>query len=210
MFTVVNDVIGQVDLTTVTKVGPGVVNLVGTNRSGFMCYTGQIVSAWDPVLGGAEFIYAAIPTSTALTEGYWVMFAAGKDGSANPYLKVALWDGGASSGKSLGIVYAPVASDASNIQYAWFQISGVAVSKVVATGTWAADCTVAYSTTGVPQMTPVPTKNVINAQGVTAISQQVGSNTSAWACTNTNGGLLTATQALVYINRPSCQNGVSA
>jgi hypothetical protein len=211
MHTVIDDVLGQIDLTTIDKVAPGGQNLVVNNRSGRMCYPGQIVRTWNPVFGGAEFIYAAVPTSTALTAGYWVMFDVALDSTFTyPYVKVALWDGGASSGKSLGIVYNSVTSDATNIQWTWFQISGVAVSKVSATGTWAAGCTVAYNTSGVVQMTPVATKNVICAQGASAISTQVGSNTGAWASTNTNGGLLTATQALVLINRPSCQNGVSA
>jgi hypothetical protein len=124
------------------------------------------------------------------------------DSGAKPIVTAQAWSGTANSGKTLAIAYQAFASNA-KVQYGWFQIQGMAFSKVVATGTWAAGCTVAWSSSGIPQMTPVATKNVLNAQGVTAISTQIGVNTGSYSPTSTNGFLLTATQALVFINRPS-------
>ena len=201
MFVPLFDNCGQIDLTQIDLLPPGPANLVGAAGSGRSAFMGLIVPAYDPVLGGGEFIYASVPTTTAIASGTWVELTFSLDAAAKVIVTAQPWSGTANSGKTLAIAYQAFAS-ITGIQYGWFQIGGVAFSKVVATGTWAAGCTVAWSSSGIPQMTPVATKNVVNAQGVTAISTQIGTNTGAYSPTSTNGFLLTATQALVFINRP--------
>ena len=203
MYIGLSPILGQVDLTKVRTTPPGVLDLVGTNGSANNAWPGLIVPAYDSMLrSGGEFIYASVPVSTAIASGTWVELTFSLS-SGKITVTAQAWAGGANSGKTLAIAYAAIASDASNVQYAWFQISGIAFSKVVATGTWAAGCTVAWSSSGIPQMTPVATKNVQNAQGVTGVSAQIGTNTGSYSPTSTDGYLLTATQALVFINRPS-------
>ena len=201
MFVPINDVIGQIDLTQIDLLAPGYVNLVSTNKSGRAAFMGEIVPAYDPFLGGGEFIYLQVPTTTAISQGTWVEFDFAQDASNGMIIKAKPWAGGANSGKSLAIALVSFAS-VTPVQYGWFQIGGNAFSEVVATGSWAAGCTVAYSTTGKPQMTPVSTKNVQNAQGATGVSAQIGSNTGSYSPTSTNGFLCTSTQAIVNINRP--------
>ena len=206
MYIAINDVIGQVDLLTVDKVAPGFVNLVANTGSGRMSIPGMVVSAYDSLLrSGGEFMYVRIPASTAITAGTWLELTHAMDSNNIPQITAQAWAGTADTGKTLAVSYATITSQ-SYEQYCWVQVGGIAVSRVVATGTWAAGSNIAWSASGVPQVTAVAGKNVLNAQGVSAISQQVGTNTNSYDPTSTNGYLLSATQALVWLNRPCVEN----
>jgi hypothetical protein len=109
---------------------------------------GQIIRAWEPTLGFGEFIYLAVPTSTAVPLGTLVSW---DFGAAGPYQVVAAPAGGTSlnSGAPLAICVSStvqtnssppspytsssnigsglgISSNSSSIQYAWFQIGGTA------------------------------------------------------------------------------------
>jgi hypothetical protein len=205
--------LGNIDLTQIDTTPPGPYNLTGTMGRANNCWPGMIVRAYDPMLrSGGEFIYASVPTTTAIASGTWVeltwSFSSGKITTT-----AQAWAGGASSGKTLAIAYQAFASS-TPVQYGWFQISGIAFSVAAKTGTWAAGCTVAYNSSGTPQMTPVATKNVLNAQGLCAAtgSIQVGEGTAtgrAFSPTETVNYTLADSQVLVFINRPCVCTGTA-
>lgn len=129
--------LGDIDIGVVSTDAPGVgaspgINKITTSiapRPIFQTALGQIVQGWEPTLGYGEFIYLAVPTSTAIPLGtlvtwftstlanYTVAVCPTTAKSAAPVAVCVSNTSGATGG---------ITSNATSIQYAWFQIVGLA------------------------------------------------------------------------------------
>lgn len=130
--------IGMIDIgqVSVDAPGPGPVTTglqnVATSilpRPIFQPQLGQIIRGWEPSLGFGEFIYLAVPVSTAVPLGTVVTWNTGT--LAN--YTVAVIPTTAKGGESAAVCVANtvgvtggITSNATQIQYAWFQIGGIA------------------------------------------------------------------------------------
>lgn len=129
--------LGDVDIGTVSTTAPGVgpgsgLNTITTSIAPlpiFQPVLGQIVQAWEPTLGYGEFIYLAVATSTAIAQGIVVTWMSG---TAANYTAVACLTT-AKLAQPLAVCISNTAgtsggitSNATSIQYAWFQIVGLA------------------------------------------------------------------------------------
>ncbi len=107
-------------------------------RPVFQPALGQIIRAWDPTLGFGEFIYLAVPTSTAIPLGTLVSwgFGGGSGNAQTPYMAVAVPVKGTAqkTGQPVAVCVsstvansgAGITSNTTQIQYAWFQLGGAA------------------------------------------------------------------------------------
>lgn len=113
--------LGEVDLSAVyTTLGvPGIGNLPSVPT---MSQLGQIVSAYDPVLGYGEFILLQIPVSTAVPVGTLATWQAVSTGKL--YYSYVINPTTASTGAPVAVAINAVSSNASSVQYTWFQIRG--------------------------------------------------------------------------------------
>lgn len=129
--------LGDVDIGTVSTTAPGVgpgsgLNTITTSIAPlpiFQPVLGQIVQAWEPTLGYGEFIYLAVATSTAIAQGIVVTWMSG---TAANYTAVACLTT-AKLAQPLAVCISNTAgtsggitSNTTSIQYAWFQIVGLA------------------------------------------------------------------------------------
>ena len=141
-WSIIDGILGDLDIGVVTTdlPGPGPVATglqnVATSvlpRPVFQPTLGQIVRAWDPTLGYGEFIYLGVPTSTAVPLGTLGTWTFSNSGPNSGYI----WTIAPTTAKSAIPVCASVAStvvgsgagitsNASSIQYAWFQLTGIA------------------------------------------------------------------------------------
>ena len=133
-----SNVIGVQTPSDSTTIAPGVANLPGLVLESQL---GEIRSGWDPTLGAGEFIYLRVPASTAIPLGTVVQWS-------NTNYTVAVLPVLATSkntGVSVAVSPYAIASNTS-VQFAWFQIQGMATvlktavqvttnSKVYASGT---------------------------------------------------------------------------
>ena len=119
------------------------------------------------------------------------------------------WAGTANTGKSLAVALVALAVG----QFGWFQVEGVAVATVQ--GTPAAGNPVYWQAAGVVSPTLVASKQMLNAAFGTAVSAVIGSGASsliAYSPSTNPGqsaGTLSATQALVVMNRPFAQGQIT-
>lgn len=189
---IVNDVeLGFVDLSLVDTVGPGPLKLAGSAIAyGRYNQPGIEVRGLDPVLGGGTFLYVqfagtvSVGTVCELTQTV-VSAGARYDTSAQA------WAGAVNTGKPLGVSMCAAVSG----NWGWVQIQGLAITAV--SGAPAAGNPAAWQASGVISPTIVASKAVINAQFASAVSATVGSIT------------LSASQALVLLNRPSAQGPIT-
>jgi hypothetical protein len=180
--------IGAVDLSQVDAAGPGALNQVAGTGSGRANFYNEELRGYDPALGGGTFIYAK----------YSGTIAAGVVVELTPSLSSGIvinsataWAGTANTGRPLAVsLSAGVAG-----QWGWFQVQGSAI--VTVSGAPAAGNPVYWQAAGVPSPTGVASKQMVNAQFQTAVSQTVG------------GAALSATQAVVYLNRPFAQGAIT-
>jgi hypothetical protein len=129
--------IGDLDLCVVSTDAPGVgpgsgINTITTSiapRPVFQPALGQIVAGWEPVLGYGEFIYLAVPTSVAVPLGTVVTWM---NGTLANYTVVAV-PSTANAAFPLAVCVSNttgatggITSNSTSIQYAWFQIAGIA------------------------------------------------------------------------------------
>ena len=159
---------------------------------------GQIVGAWaDNSLtasfqsGWAEFIFLAIPTSTTVTAGLFYTF----DASTFSIIVVpTAVSSHAVGGFPVCVAYNSVTSNASSIQYTWFQVTGRAsVFRAPTAGNYNIHLPIFVSgtTAGRIQSTASVFRTIIGAR--TANTATVTSGTSAiW----------------VYLNRPNIAPGI--
>lgn len=128
--------IGDLDIGVVSTDAPGVGPGAGINaitsiapRPIFQPALGQIVQAWEATLGYGEFIYLAVPVSTAVALGAMVTWMTG----ALANYTVAVCPTTAKSAAPVAVCVSNtvgttggITSNAASIQYAWFQIVGIA------------------------------------------------------------------------------------
>lgn len=126
---------------------------------------GTVVRCVDPTYGEGSAIYLAIPTSTAIAAGLIVYANASLNAVAVPVVSTSK-----KTGRSVYVALAAVASDASNIQYAWFLKKGITATLKTAV-TVAADQAVYISTTaGRMYLTASAGAQIIGARTVNAAS----------------------------------------
>jgi hypothetical protein len=110
--------IGATQIGTYTTTAPGIAGLPNVTLEPQL---GEIRKGWDATLGGAEFIYLRVPTSTAITSGLLYTWNGPTYGVAVlPVLATSK-----NTGKSIALAVASLASDATNTNYGWFQIQGL-------------------------------------------------------------------------------------
>lgn len=190
-FTFQSDTIGATNITDVTSVVPGVSNLPGFVLEP---QTGEVRQGWDPALGSGEFIY--LRYSGTIVAGTVCEITPSLSGG-NILLSATAWAGTANTGKPLCVA---VAATGAVGQYGWFQVEGNAICTTA--GAPAAGNSVFY---GASAGTVRPTANagaqVLGATYATAVSQTIGSGTTAV--------VLSATQAVVVLNRPHSQSAIT-
>ena len=110
---------GCVNIGTYTTTAPGVAVLPGSVLEPQL---GEIRTAYDLTLASfGEFIYLKIPTSTAITANLLYQWANNYAVAVLPVLATSK-----NTGHPVAVATATLASDATNINYGWFQISGLA------------------------------------------------------------------------------------
>lgn len=101
-----------------TTTAPGVAVLPGSVLEPQL---GEIRNGWDSTLGWAEFIYLRVPTSTAITAGLLYQWASPYTVAVLPVLATSK-----NTGHQVAVAVTTLTSDATNVNYGWFQISGLA------------------------------------------------------------------------------------
>lgn len=201
---------GGVDLYQVDTLGPGPLAglAAGPTTRGFANYPGLEIRAYDPFLGGGSFIYGRAAGTLIVGQTVEV----GINVTTGRYdANMTAWVGGAGSGKPLAVALVAMTVG----QFGWFQVEGVAVTAV--SGAPAAGGLIYWQAAGVVSPTLVASKQELNAAFVSAVSAVVGTGVQATVAYNpTNivslgytGGLLSATQALVLLNRPAAQSQIT-
>lgn len=204
-YTLLDVAAGQVDLYNVDTLGPGpLVGLGGVQPTsrGFTNYPGTVMRGFDPWLGAGEFVFAkasgTIPygtvcqISTSVTNGR-------TDATATA------WAGTANSGIPLGVAL----QSATVGQFVWYQIGGLAITTCQ--GAPAVGNPAYWQAAGVVSPTLVASKQVNNAVFASAAAAVIGTGVAsliAYAPGNT-AGTLSATQALVLLNRPFAQANIT-
>lgn len=113
-----SNTLGCPNITDVTTIAPGIANLPSYVLEPQL---GEIRQGWDTTLGSGEFIYLSVATSTAIPAGTIVTWTAG-------YRAVAMPTNSGNTGQSVAVAVNAVASNATSIQYTWFQVEGNAVT----------------------------------------------------------------------------------
>jgi hypothetical protein len=193
-FIVLDDALGFIDLYLVDTAGPGPQAFAGTNAGtyGRLNSPGMELRGVDPNLGAGTFVFAkaaAGVTATQVCELTQAVTSGRYDVSAQP------WAGAANTGKPLAVALTTLTAG----QWGWFQVQGLAIATV--SGAPAAGGVAYWQASGAVSPTPVASKAVLNAQFASAVSQTIGSGNSAVA--------LSATQALLLLNRPCAQGPIT-
>lgn len=191
-FVAINQVLGEVDLSIIDTAGPGYQNLVAGTGAGRMNFYLQEVDGYDPNLGGGSFQYMRFSGT----------IAAGTVCEQTPSISGGIviqnataWAGTAVSGRPLC-----VAVSAGTVgQFGWFQTQGNTITTVQ--GAPAAGNPVYWQAAGVVSPTGVASKQMVNAVFATAVSQTIGQGSTAVT--------LSATQAIVTMNRPFAQSAIT-
>jgi hypothetical protein len=100
--------------------GPGVINNIG--KFGRNSFYSEVIEGWDPILGGAEFVF--VQASASVAPSQIVQFAMGQDSNNNCVLQVTPWTGTAYAGQELGVAISPIGIG----QWGWVQINGFALT----------------------------------------------------------------------------------
>lgn len=112
--------IGVPNVTTVTQTGavgvPGIANLPSVTTEAQL---GQVVEAWDPTFGNANFILLQIPKSTTITVGLLYQFDTNYTVTLIPAIATSK-----NTGVAVVAAYTAVVSSSTLVQYAWFVIRG--------------------------------------------------------------------------------------
>jgi len=193
-FVASNPRLGIVDISTVTTTAPGNSGLPSVSLEPFL---GEIVTAYNNATGvasAAEFIYLQIPTSTAIAAGTLVQWTStGTNASPTFYVAAALpvLATSKNTGNSVGVCVAAVSSSTS-VQYAWFQIQGVAT--VLKTAVTVSPNVVIYASGTAGRF------KVLTSAG----GQILGARTANPATVTS-----TTSTVLVYLDRPKMQGQIT-
>ena len=199
---------GAPDLYAVDTLGPGPLAglATGPTTRGFTNYPGLELPGFDPFLGAGKVIFAkasATIAATAVVELSVTTVAGRFDVTATAAV------GGANTGKSLAVALVPLTVG----QSGWFQVEGIAVTTV--SGAPAAGNPVYWQAAGVVSPTLVASKQVLNAAFGSAVSVVIGTGAGSLVAyapsvnLGQSAGTLSATQALVVINRPFAQGQIT-
>ncbi|MDN7481923.1 hypothetical protein QZM38_13920 [Burkholderia orbicola] len=191
-FTAYDPILGVVKLTDVDTQGPGPLNLVNGTGAGRQSFSFETIRGNDAALGGGEFVYAQ--ASGTLTAGAVVQFNQSLTNGAIVNQAQA-WQGTANSGDVLGVAVTAMAAN----QWGWFQIGGNAI--VNCQGAPVAGNPVYWQANGVVSPTAVAGKQMEGAKFATAPAVTLGTGSTAVT--------LSATQAVVLLNRPSAQGAIT-
>lgn len=189
-FIAINGALGEVDLSVVDPAGPGPFSIGGA--AGRANFYNEVVSGYDVNLGAGEFIYAK--ANSTIAAGTVTEFTPSIASGAMVSTALA-WAGTANSGRPIGVSVAALTAG----QWGWFQVGGNAITT--AQGAPAAGNPVYWQASGVVSPTAVNGKQALNAVFATAVSQTLGAGSAAV--------VLSATQAIVHLNRPFAQGQVT-
>lgn len=191
-FIAFDPILGEVNLTDVTLIGPGPLNLVNGTGAGRMSFSMEVLRGYDAALGGGEFVFAqAGGTIAAGTVCQFTQSLA----SGAIVDTAAAWAGTANSGDVLGVAVAALTIG----QWGWFQVGGHAIATCQ--GTPVAGNPVYWQAAGVVSPTAVAGKQMEGAKFSTAPAVTLGSGSTAV--------VLSATQAVLLLNRPSAQGAIT-
>jgi len=184
-----NPRLGVVDVSTVTSIAPGLANLPSVVLEPQL---GEVVTGWDANLGGAEFMY--LKAAGAITAGNVCELAFSL---ASGFLTITAtpWTGTAISGKPLAVAQSTMTTG----QYGWFQVEGAAITTV--NGTVTPGNPVYWQANGTVSNTGVASKQMVNAVAASAASVTIGQGSTAV--------VLTASQALIFLERPFAQGAIT-
>ena len=200
-------VAGTVDLYQVDTLGPGPLAglATGPTSRGFTNYPGLELRAYDYNLGGGAFVYAK--SSGTITPGTVVELS---DTVTNGRYDVTAtaWAGTAQSGKTLAVAISTLLVN----QFGWYQVEGNAM--VTVQGAPVAGNSLYWQAPGIVSPTVVASKQVLNAVfgsapaavivlGVQSLTPYSPSTTPQQAA-----GTLSATQAIVLLNRAAAQSQI--
>jgi len=191
-FIAYDPLLGAVKLTDIDPVGPGPVNLVAGTGSSRMSFSFEIIRGYDAALGGGEFAFAQ--ASGTIAAGTVCQFNQSLVGGSI-INSAAAWAGTAGSGDVLGVAMAAMTVG----QWGWFQISGNAIATC--SGAPVAGNPVYWQASGVVSPTAVNGKQMIGAKFATAPAVTIGTGSTAV--------VLSATQAVLLLDRPNAQTQVT-
>jgi len=112
-----SNVIGATGIGVYTTTAPGIAGLPSTSLEPQL---GEIRSGWDSTLGWGEFIYLKIPVSTAITANLLYQWSGNYTVAVLPVLATSK-----NTGHQVAVAVASLTSDSANVNYGWFQISGL-------------------------------------------------------------------------------------
>lgn len=182
VYSITTPLIGDFNIYRVDTQAPGIAGLPSTT---YQQQLGQIVTAWDATLGGAEFIYLKIPASTTYAVGNLVTWT-GTDYSS------ALLPVLATSKNTLAPIAVAVNAVASStsVQYGWFQIQGLCSVLKTAVATTANTVIYASATTGRFKVLTSAGGQILGARVVATVTS-------------------TTSSATVYLHRPQMQGQIT-
>lgn len=176
---------GAVNIGTYTTVAPGVANLPSAI---FEPQLGEIRTAYDLTLGSfAEFIYLKIPTSTAITANLLYQWTGTYTVAVLPVLSTSK-----NTGHQVAAATATLASDATNVNYGWFQISGLAT--VLKTAVTVSPDSVVYASA---------------TAGRIKVLTSAGGQITGMRTANTATVTSTTSSVTCYLSRPAMQGQVT-
>jgi hypothetical protein len=176
--------LGAADVAVYTNIAPGITNLPSTILEPQL---GEIRHGWDGTNGWAEFIYLKVPKSTAITAGLLYQWTAGYAVAVLPVLATSK-----NTGHQVALANATLASDAANVNYGWFQISGQA--NVLKTAVTVSPDSVVYASATAGRI-----------KVLTSAGGQITGLRTANAATVTS----TTSSVLCYMNRPAMQGQIT-
>lgn len=180
-----DNVLGCVNAGVYTTTAPGLTILPGAVLEPAV---GEIRKAFDTSNGAIEVIYLKVPTSTAITVGLLYQW------TTNAYTAAALPALATSknTGHQVAVALATLASDATNVNYGWFQIQGVAT--VLKTAVTVSPDSVVYASATAGRF-----------KVLTSAGGQITGMRTANAATVTS----TTSTVLCYLNRPAMQGQIT-
>lgn len=177
--------LGAPDITTLTKIAPGLTNLPSNVLEPQL---GEIRQGWDKTLGYAEFIYLKIPTSTAITSGLLYQWTGtGYSVAVLPVLATSK-----NTGHQVAAAVNTLASDSTNVWYGWFQISGLAT--VLKTAVTVSPDSVVYASA---------------TSGRVKVLTSAGGQITGMRTANLTTVTSTTSTVTCYLNRPAMQGQIT-
>ena len=201
----IDPVIGSLDIGLVSTDAPGPgpvatgLQNVATSilpRPIFQPQLGQIMRGYEPTLGFGEFIYLAVPVSTAVPLGTVVSWEFGPSGTQYSVVTMPAGATSKNTGAPCAVCIAStvansgagITSNASSVQYAWFQLGGA--TQVLKTAVQVAPVATEQSA-GVYMSATAGRIYITSSTGKQILGARLGNQTTVTS---------TASCVLVYLN----------